>query len=567
MPLAENKRRESKPLLLLPDSRFSLCLAAASCVKQGAGDNDTDRRNKLNIIATAWRGNTVGVRSTAHLRSVPMRAEQPLLVRAHDEFCDVLEAVPTALLMFNQAGLIVLVNAELARLFGYARDDLLGEKVEMLVPERFRAVPPEWRRQYLSAPEACRVGAGLALLGLRKDGSEFPIDVGLNPVTTDEGRFVLCSIVDITEARRKATELEGQLRAVSKTHALIEFTLDGRVVTADENYLKMMGYTLDEIKGQHHSMFVEPAYRASLEYRLFWEKLARGEFIAAQYKRIGKDGREVWMQASYNPVLDINGKPLSILKYAADITMSKTSEENLRLANEMRLVNKSLEEFVYIVSHDFRSPLRGIADLMQWIDEDLGGDKNPKVAHNLERVSLRIRRLEQLIDDLLAYARAGAVNADVVTFDPRHLIERILELQPPPPGFEVRVDIPDMRITTARTPLETVLRNLLSNAVKHHDRDDGLICVGARAGEGVTEFSVMDDGPGIPARAQQHIFKLFQSSSAPGEKSSGLGLAVSKRLVEGHGGRIGVASRDGQRGTTFNFSWPHTQQSKPDEQA
>ena len=124
-------------------------------------------------------------------RTAPTGTRQPTVARAHDEFCDVVEAVPTALLMINQTGLIVQVNAELARLFGYARDDLLGEKVEILVPERFRSVPPELRRQYLSAPEACRVGAGFDLSGLRKDRSEFPIDIGLNPVKTDEGQFAI----------------------------------------------------------------------------------------------------------------------------------------------------------------------------------------------------------------------------------------------------------------------------------------------------------------------------------------------------------------------------------------
>ena len=117
--------------------------------------------------------------------------------------------------------------------------------------------------------------------------------------------------------------------AIDKAQAVIEFNLDGTVITANENFLTAMGYTLSEIKGQHHSMFVDPAYKASPEYRMFWDKLGRGEFDAGQYKRIGKDGREVWLQASYNPIFDGTGKPYKVIKYATDITAEKMAEHDL----------------------------------------------------------------------------------------------------------------------------------------------------------------------------------------------------------------------------------------------
>src|SRR5436853_95277 len=104
-------------------------------------------------------------------------------------------------------------------------------------------------------------------------------------------------------------DLRGQLAAISKAQAVIEFTLDGHIITANDNFLKTLGYTLDEVKGQHHRMFVEPTYRDSIEYRTFWEKLGRGEYDSGQYRRIGKGGKEIWIQASYNPIMDLNGKP------------------------------------------------------------------------------------------------------------------------------------------------------------------------------------------------------------------------------------------------------------------
>ena len=133
---------------------------------------------------------------------------------------------------------------------------------------------------------------------------------------------------DVTAERLNS----GMLEAINKAQAVIEFSTDGKIQHANENFLKAIGYTLEEIRGQHHSMFVEPAYKQSAEYRLFWEKLARGEFDAGQYKRLGKGGKEIWIQASYNPILDANGKAFKVVKYATDVTASVLANQALQLA-------------------------------------------------------------------------------------------------------------------------------------------------------------------------------------------------------------------------------------------
>ncbi len=121
-------------------------------------------------------------------------------------------------------------------------------------------------------------------------------------------------------------DMAGQIAAIHRAQAVIEFKVDGTILTANDNFLNAVGYTLDEIRGQHHGMFVDPAYRASAEYRQFWEKLGRGEFDAGQYRRIGKNGKEIWIQASYNPILGAGGKPTKVVKYATDITDNKLAE-------------------------------------------------------------------------------------------------------------------------------------------------------------------------------------------------------------------------------------------------
>lgn len=137
---------------------------------------------------------------------------------------------------------------------------------------------------------------------------------------------------DITQQKLQNADFEGQLAAIDKAQAVISFSLDGKILDANENFLKTLGYTLDEVKGKHHSMFAEPAYSASPEYRAFWEKLGRGEYDSAQYKRIGKGGKEVWIQASYNPILDMNGKPFKVVKYATDVTAQVMASRAMELA-------------------------------------------------------------------------------------------------------------------------------------------------------------------------------------------------------------------------------------------
>jgi methyl-accepting chemotaxis protein len=150
-------------------------------------------------------------------------------------------------------------------------------------------------------------------------------------------------------AKDLLADLQGQIAAISKAQAVIEFKLDGTILSANENFCKTLGYSFDEIKGKHHSMFAEPAYSASPEYRFFWEKLNRGEFEAGQFKRIGKGGREVWIQASYNPIMDMNGKPFKVVKYATDIT------EQVMGANDMARVLGALAkgDLTETVTHEY----------------------------------------------------------------------------------------------------------------------------------------------------------------------------------------------------------------------
>jgi signal transduction histidine kinase len=207
---------------------------------------------------------------------------------------------------------------------------------------------------------------------------------------------------------------------------------------------------------------------------------------------------------------------------------------------ELRRVNANLEEFTCAAAHDLKSPLRGVSDLVEWIAEDLGGTESQEVSRNLGRIRDRVRRLESVIDELLAYARAGTACTDTVHVDLDYLLAGILELLPRPPGLVVSLQIGARPFVTHKAPLESVLRNLIDNAIKHHDLPTGRITIGVTDVGRYCVFTVADDGPGI-TETREH---------------SGIGLAMSKRLVEAHGGKIELDSKAGVRGSAFQVWWP-----------
>ncbi|AXQ28215.1 methyl-accepting chemotaxis protein [Solimonas sp. K1W22B-7] len=227
-----------------------------------------------------------------------------------------------AVIEFTLDGKILTANDNFLGAVGYTLDEIRGQHHSMFADPVYRA-SPEYRAFW------DKLGRGEYDAGqyrrIAKGGREIWIQASYNPIFDASGKpfKVVKYATDITAQKLQAADSAGQLAAIGKAQAVIEFTLDGKILTANDNFLAALGYTLDEIRGQHHSMFADPVYRASPEYRAFWEKLGRGEYDAGQYKRVAKGGREIWIQASYNPIHDMNGKPFKVVKYATDITAQK----------------------------------------------------------------------------------------------------------------------------------------------------------------------------------------------------------------------------------------------------
>jgi methyl-accepting chemotaxis protein len=227
-----------------------------------------------------------------------------------------------AVIEFKMDGTIVSANENFLKALGYTLDEIKGKHHSMFVEEAFRN-SAEYREFWAKLNRGEYVADEFKRIG--KGGKEIWIQASYNPILdVNSTPFkVVKYATDVTQQKLTNADYVGQISAIAKSQAVIEFKMDGTIVTANENFLKTLGYTLDEIKGKHHSMFVEEAYRNSADYREFWAKLNRGEYVADEFKRIGKGGREVYIQASYNPILDLNGKPFKVVKYASNITEEK----------------------------------------------------------------------------------------------------------------------------------------------------------------------------------------------------------------------------------------------------
>ena len=251
--------------------------------------------------------------------------------RRHAEIIGQLAALDRAqaVIEFDLEGHVLMANQNFLDTMGYALEDVLGEHHRMFVPEAERS-SASYRDFWL------KLGAGQYDAGryrrVTKDGREVWLQATYNPILdrTGEPIKIVKYATDITGQERRDADVRGQLAAIGKVQAIIEFELDGTVIWANDLFLNALGYTLDEVVGRHHSMFVQPEDRQSAHYRQFWEKLALGHNDSGQYLRIGRNGRQVWIEASYNPILDASGRPFKVVKYATDITRRFTAAQALR---------------------------------------------------------------------------------------------------------------------------------------------------------------------------------------------------------------------------------------------
>jgi PAS domain S-box-containing protein len=478
-----------------------------------------------------------------------MNAPQPAWLAA------LAQSVPVGIVVIDAGGCIVWCNHELLSQFDYAEGQLAGAPIERLVPERLREAHGALRAGYVEAPIARPMGSGRELFGRRADGSEFPLEIGLRPLETGEGRLYVATIVDIT-ARRNAQDAFQRVIEAAPCGMLVVDSYQ-RVLFANGQLLQTFGYARDALVGQPLERLIPERHRAAHRAHLagFAEQPAtRRMGPGRDLTGLHSDGTEFPVEIGLSPVNLRNGP--CVLAAVIDVSERKHAEMRLRRANA------DLEEFAYAASHDLRSPLRGISDLSDWITEDLGEGVSPSVKNNLQRLKIRVRVMDSLIGKMLDYARAGADMTGPERIGVQGWMEEIIELADPAYRADCRMQTQVATMVVQATPLGAVLRNLISNAIQHNEKSKPTVQVNVQPRGAYYEFEVIDDGPGIPPESRDRVFKLFQRLKRD-QTGTGIGLALVKRIVESHGGSIEVTDRkDGEPGTRFCVLWPQATRRK-----
>jgi methyl-accepting chemotaxis protein len=315
-----------------------------------------------------------------------------------------------AVIEFNMDGTIVTANDNFLGAMGYSLAEIQGKHHSMFVTSSdrdsaaYREFWAKLNRGEFQAAEYKRVGKG---------GKEVWILATYNPILNEAGKpfRVVKFATDVTEQKLKAADSDGQISAIGKSQAVIEFNMDGTIRLANQNFLGAMGYSLAEIQGKHHGMFVEPDERNSQTYREFWDSLNRGQYQAAEYKRLAKGAREVWIQASYNPILDLNGKPFKVVKYATDITAQAVARKKAERA-------RGLIESVAAGSEEMSASIREISETMAKSRENAANATHRVEAADQQALKLNsaaqaMSGIVELIGDITGQINLLALNATI----------------------------------------------------------------------------------------------------------------------------------------------------------
>jgi PAS domain S-box-containing protein len=489
-----------------------------------------------------------------------------------------------AMIEFALDGTILRVNDNYLTTMGFAAHEIVGRNHAVLVSEQERT--SDAYRQFW---HALRRGEFKSALFKRvgKDNREVWLQASYNPVLgADAKPFKIIKIaVDVTKACLENADHLGQVQAIGRSHAIVEFDLNGRILTANHNFLQIMGCTLGAVVGQHHSMFVAKSDLTSPEYALLWGILARGEHHAGEFRRITSDGREVWLRATYNPILDLAGAPFKVVKIATDVTAQVTARNGLAAANadlerlarhfaKARLVaeqaNQAKTRFLASMSHELRTPLNGILGYAQLLRMDGG-----LTGQQCERVDAMLGAGTHLLEMITCVLDLSEIESESTVLHPspielRQLAEGCVSMVRPAcvaKGLALRLEIaPEVpaRIIADPARLRQILLNLLGNAAKFTVGGAVDLRVGIRQPASPSgaapqlRFEVVDTGPGIPD-GQSHLlfaeFKRIGTEMTDRLVGAGFGLSLSKRLAFLLGGSIGYEPNRGG-GSVFWLELP-----------
>ena len=493
--------------------------------------------------------------------------EQSILAR---QMTALLESTEAGFYGMDANGLCTFINRAGAKMLGYEIEDLLGKEMHAAVHHHYRDGRP-YPVEACPIYNAARIGEARGSdteVFWRRDESALSVEYATSPIMENgELKGAVVAFADVTErlrSQRALAESEERKSAVlrSTLDSIIAMDSLGRIVEFNPAAEEAFGYTRDEVMGKVLANLVVPerfreAHIAGLKrYLETGEAHVIGKRL--ELPALRKDGTEFQSELTITRS-DSDGTP-AFTGVLRDITARKRAEtEREQLMKALARSNQELDQFAYVASHDLKAPLRGIANLSQWIEEDLGEKLGNENKSQMEMLRGRVHRMEALIDGILQYSRAGRMKAKPEEIDTALLVKDVIELMAPPRGMKIEIERDMPTVRSEKVPFQQVFMNLVGNAIKHARSEDPRIQISWADAGPFYEFSVRDNGQGIAPQFHERIFGIFQTLEARDKvEGTGIGLSVVQKIVEAKGGRVWVESNTG-KGARFKFLWPKTE--------
>ncbi|MDH5380424.1 MAG: PAS domain S-box protein [Cyclobacteriaceae bacterium] len=465
-----------------------------------------------------------------------------------------LDSTPGSLILVNEDGYIVYVNRSTENLFQYQREELIGQKIELLIAAKFSGHHPELRNGFFDKIQSRAMGKGRDLYARKKGGEEFPVEIGLNPLITVQGKMVIASVIDITE--RKISEDQFKMAVQSTPNGIVVIDKKGIITMVNNQTLKMFGYSEEELLGNSIDMLVPSSIKKQhVHYRNdFNEKPEmRSMGIGRDLYALNKNGTEFPVEIGLSPFESHSGS--KVLASIIDITARKKDESDLQnYMEQLTIKNEEIKNFSYIVSHDLKEPVKSLNGIIKLLEFELGKNVDNNIKEYLIHINRSTTRMERLITDLLDYSKIGMektrseVNCDLLVASVLEDLSGLIQKN------NAKITVSKLGVINAyETELRLLFQNLINNAIKFRNSENPTVQITCNKDKNGLIFSIEDNGIGIAPENQSKIFEIFSRLHSKDEfEGTGIGLAHCKKIVELHNGWIKIESELG-KGSKFTF--------------